>query len=208
MIRGGQAGEAQFIVAGVVAEHPGAVADELGRTLPEGAVNLSRLTEPAAAHAAAQHLHAGAVLHRAHHGHHEIFRRGVIVHVDDGLGDPFRHTGTVGADALHPAVLQIAHIIKGRHIYAGNFGQRQQQCFLVPAQLFALLHRGADVLQHLFAFAQLHDVKEIRHRLRVADAGAARDDERPALIPVGGAQRDAGQPEHGQHIGVAKLIFQ
>ena len=47
-----------------------------------------------------------------------------------------------------------------------------------------------DVLQHLLTLTQLHDVEEIRHRLSVADAGAARDNERPAAVTVCSAQRD------------------
>ena len=209
MVRGGKTGQAQFIVAGVVAKNPGAVADEPGGTLPEGAVNLTGLTEPAAAHTAAQNFHAGAVLHGPHHRHHKILgrRKGIQI-LHNGLGHPFRDTGTVGTDGFHPSVRQISHIIKGRNINARDLGQSDKKLFLIPAGLFPLLHRGADLLQHLFAFAQLHHVKKVRHRLGVAHAGASRDNQRPTPVPVAGAQRNTGKIQHRQHVGIAQLILQ
>ena len=209
MIGGGQTRQAQFIVAGVAAERAGAVADELGAAFTEGAVELACLTEAAAAHAAAQHLDAGAVLHRTDERHNKVFRRGEAVHIpDDGLCHAGGNAGTVRGDGLNAAILPVGHIVEGRHVDAGNFGEFQKQLFFVPALLFAPLDCGADVLEHLLTLAQLHDVEEIRHRLGVADAGAAGNNQRPALVAVRGAQRNTRQAQHGQHVRVGQLIFQ
>ena len=54
----------------------------------------------------------------------------------------------------------------------------------------------------------LDNVKEIRDRLRIAGAGAARHDQRPAVIAVFRIERDARQVQHGKDIGVGKLVLQ
>ena len=209
MVGGGKAGQAQLVIAGVAAQLARAVADEFGAALTERAVQLPRLAEAAAAHAAAQNLHAGAVLHGAHQRHHKVCGRGEIVHIlHDGLGHGGGHAGAVGGDGFNAPVLFVRYIVKRRHIHAGQLGKLQQKLLLVPVLLFAGLDGGADILQHLLALAQLHHVKEIRHRLGIADARPAGDDQRPALVTVSGAQRDARQAQHGEDVGVAKLVFQ
>ena len=208
VVGGRKAGKAQLIIAGVAAEHPRTVADKLGAALPEGTVELACLTEAAAADTAAQHLDTGAVLHCAHKRHHKVFRWGKAVHIlHDGLCHARRHAGAVGRDSLDAAILLVGHIVEGRHIDTGELCQLQQQPLFIPALLFALLHGGTDVLQHLLALTKLHHIKEVCHRLGVAYTGAARDDERPPLITVGGPQRDARQAQHCQNIRVAQLIF-
>ena len=209
MVGGGQARQAQFVIAGVAAECTGAVADELGAALAEGAVELPGLTEAAAADTAAQHLDTGAILHRADQRHDEVFRRGEAVHIlDDGLGHAGRDARAVRGNGLNAAILLVGHIVEGRHVDTGDLRQCQQQLFFVPALLFALFNRCADILQHLFALAQLHNVEEIRHRLGVADAGAARNNERPALVAVSRPQRNTRQAQHSQDVCVGQLIFQ
>ena len=49
MVGGGKARQAQLVVAGVGAKLAGGLADLLGAALPEGAVDLPRLAEAAAA---------------------------------------------------------------------------------------------------------------------------------------------------------------
>ena len=192
MVGGGKARKAQLVIAGVAAKLAGALADKLGAALAEGTVQLACLAKPAAAHTAAQHLDAGAVLHSADQRHHKVFRWLIVVHIfDDGLGDTCRHAGAVGLDGLDAAVLLIRYIVERRDVDAGDLSHFQQQLFFRPPLFFALLHGGTDVLQHLLTLTQLHDVEEIRHRLSVTDAGAARDNERPAAVTVCSAQRDA-----------------
>ena len=204
-----QTRQAQFVITGIAAELARAFADELGAALTEWAVELARLAEAAAAHAAAQHFDTGAVLHGTDQRHHKVFGRLVVVHIfDDRLGDTLRHAGAVGLDGFDAAILFIRHIVERRDVNAGDLRHFQQQPIFCPALLFALLDSGADVLQHLLTLAQLHDIEEISHRLGIADAGAARDDERPAGVTVRRAQRDARQAQHSQNIGVAKLVFQ
>lgn len=74
--------------------------------------------------------------------------------------------------------------------------------------LFSLFDLGADGGQLVLALAQLDNVKEIRNGLSVAGAGAARYDQRPAVITVFGVERDARQVQHGKDIGIGKLVLQ
>ena len=81
-------------------------------------------------------------------------------------------------------------------------------CFLEMPSFFGLFDLSADGGQLVLALAQLDDVKEIRDRLGVAGAGAARYDQRPAVVTVFGIERDASQVQHGKDIGVGKLVLQ
>ena len=130
MVGGGKARKAQLVIAGVAAKLAGALADKLGAALPEGTVELARLTEAAAADAAAQHLDTGAVLHRADKRHNEVFRRGETVHIlDDGLGHAGRDARAVRGHGLNAAILLVGHIVEGRHIDAGELCQLQQPLY-------------------------------------------------------------------------------
>ena len=73
---------------------------------------------------------------------------------------------------------------------------------------FGFFHLGADGLQHIFAFAQLHHIEKRCHRLAVAHAGAACDHQRIVFIAVFGIKRNAGKLQHGQNVGIAQLILQ
>ena len=137
VVRGGQAGKAQLLIAGVGAQLLRRPVQKARVTLTHGAVQKARLTEAAAAHAAAQHLDTGAILNGTHHGHHEIRGRGKLVQVlDDGLGDARRDARLVGGDGLDPAILVILHIVECRDIDAGDLCNAQQQLLFGDAALF------------------------------------------------------------------------
>ena len=61
---------------------------------------------------------------------------------------------------------------------------------------------------YILAVPQDEEVDEIGHRLRVAGAGPARDDEVFALPAVLAAHRDAREIEHVEHAGIAKLVLE
>ena len=210
VVGGGQAGQTQFLVAGVGAEVLCCPIQQARIALTHGAIQKARLTEAAAAHTAAQHLNAGAVLDGTHHGHHEVRRGRKLVQVlDDGLGDDGRDVRLVGSDGLHTAVFLIRHIIESRNVDAGDLGNAAEQLLFGDAALFfGLFDLGANAGQLVLALAQLDDIKEIRDGLGVAGAGAARHDKRPALVAVFGIERDVRQVQHGQDVGIGKLILQ
>ncbi len=74
--------------------------------------------------------------------------------------------------------------------------------------LFGLFDLGADAGQLIFTLAQLDHIKTVRNGFRVAGAGAARHDQRPAFIAILGIERDARQIQHCQNIGIGKLVLQ
>ena len=209
MVRGGKAGKAQFFVAGVCTQILCCLVQQTGIALAHGAVQEACLTKPAAAHTAAQHLDAGAVLNGAHHGHHKVCGRGKLVQIlDDGFGDACGDARLVGGDGLHSAILVVGDIVESRDVHARDLCNVEQQLLFGDALFFGLFDLGADGGQLVFALTQLDDIKEIRNRLRVAGAGAARNDQRPAVITVFGVERDTCQVQHGKDIGIGKLVLQ
>ena len=210
VVGGGQAGKAQLLIAGVGTEVLRRLVQQAGVALAHGAVEETGLTEPAAPHAAPQHLDAGAVLDRAHHGDDEVGRGCKLVQVlDDGLGDDGRDARLVGGDGLDAAILAVFDIVERRDVDAGNFGDAAQQLLLGDtALLLRLFDLGTDAGQLVLALAQLDDVEEIRDRLRVAGTGTACHDERPALVAVLRIERDTRQLQHGEDVGVGQLILE
>ena len=185
VVGGGKAGKAQLLVAGFCSQSLRGLGQQAVIALAHGAVQEARLTEPAAAHAAAQHLDAGAVLNGTHHGHHKVCGRGELVQIlDDGLGDARGDARLVGGDGLYSAVLVVGDIVEGRDVHARDLGNVEQQLLFGDAIFFGLFDLGADGGQLVFALAQLDDIKEIRDGLRVAGAGTACNDQRPAVVTV------------------------
>jgi hypothetical protein len=110
-------------------------------------------------------------------------------------------------DALDPAVGQVVDVVEARHVDAAGAGQAQQQ--LVAAAGAALGLPLADDLgdlqDGLLAVAEHGGVDEVGDRLRVERGVPAGEHDRVVVGAVGGVQRDAGQVERGEHVGVAEL---
>ena len=77
---------------------------------------------------------------------------------------------------------------------------------LRPARRASVQVRTISVIA-LFALADEERVEEGVHRLRVEAGGAAGDDQR-LIRAIRGAQRDAGQIERGEHVGVELFVGQ
>ena len=207
MVGGGQAGQAQLLIAGVGAQILRRLIQQTGIPLAHGAIQEARLTEPAAAHTAAQHFNAGAILDGTHHGHNKVCWRSKLVQIlDDGLGDDRRDARLVGGNGLDPAVLKVGHIVEGGDVDPGESLQmRRSSSFLGDAALFlGTLDLGADGRQLVLTLTQLDDIKEICNGLRVAGAGAARHDQGPVLVAVLCVERNVRQIEHCQNVGIGK----
>ena len=81
VVGGRKTGKAQFIIAGVAAEHPCTVADKLGAALPEGTVELACLTEAAASDTATLDLKYNTVLRRTNKWNDRILRVDSLTHI-------------------------------------------------------------------------------------------------------------------------------
>ena len=146
VVGGGQAGQAQLLIAGVGAQILCRLIQQAGIPLAHGAVQEARLAEPAAARTAAQqHFNAGTILDGPHHGHNKVRWRGKLVQIlDDGLGDDRRDARLVGGNGLDPAVLKVSHIVEGRDIDPGDLCNAAQQLLLETPPSFLALDLGAD----------------------------------------------------------------
>ena len=111
-----------------------------------GTVDKARLTEPAASHAAAQHLNHGAVMHRANHRNGKMSRQRLMTEV--GQNRLFDHPRRpfVGGDMFDRAVRVIACLLytslsqKQRH-------QLQSIIFECAGRAVPQLHAVKTVLQ-------------------------------------------------------------
>ena len=132
----------------------------------------------------------------------------LAVHVaDDRLLHHRRHA-VQRLDGPDGAVFIILHVVQAGDITAGNIGHRPQQTLFPPFFRFGFADQLADGGQLFLALAQHHHVDEVGQRLGVAHAGPARHHQRPFLAAVGRAQRDARHVQHGQDVGVGKLVLQ
>ena len=128
--------------------------------------------------------------------------------LDDGLGDDRRDARLVGGNGFDPAVLKVGHIVEGGDIDPGDLCNAAQQLLFGDTALFlGALDLGADGRQLVLTLTQLDDIKEIRNGLRVAGAGTARHDQGPVLVAVLCVERNVSQIEHGQNVGVGKLVL-
>ncbi len=130
------------------------------------------------------------------------------VEVHDGvLADADRHALPVRNGGLDPAVRQVGDVVEARHVHAAGLGQAQQQ--LVPAAGapggLPLTYKVGDGADDLLAVAEHGDVDEVGDRFGVERRVPAGDDDRMRLVPVHGVQRDGGEVERGEHVGVAEL---
>ena len=122
-----------------------------------------------------------------------------------------RHGTPVGVGGRrHPldaTVGQVGDVVEGRHVDAA--GAREPQQHLVasagtPGGL-PLPHDVGDREHRLLAVADDRGVDEGGDRLGVEGGVAPRDDDGVLEAPIGGMQRDAGEVEGVQHVGVAEL---
>ena len=74
-----------------------------------------------------------------------------------------------------------------------------------PPSAFQLADDGGDLQHRLLAVAEHRGVDEVGDRLRVEGGVPAGQHDRVVLGAVARVQRDAGQVERGEHVGVAEL---
>src|SRR5439155_27187827 len=106
-----------------------------------------------------------------------------------------------------PAVRQVVDVVEGGYVGDAVDGEALQQP-VAPARPTVGLP-GADDVGHpkrrLLAVADHSGVDEVRDRLRVERSVTTGDDDRVPVAAVTREQRDAGEVERGEHVGVAEL---
>ena len=147
-------------------------------------------------------------MHDFHKRHDDAFR--VICRVDVGdhiFDDGARHALLRRLKGRERSVFVIRRMIQAGHIYAVQAGQTAQTFLAGDALLLALLHHVDGFQRADFAVADGKCVDERIQRFRVERAGAARNHNRVIPCAILAAQRNPGQIEHFQNIGVAHLIL-
>ena len=123
------------------------------------------------------------------------------------LGDAERDARTVGHDGLDGAVGGVRHVVELRDVDPAADREAAQQ--LVAAAGLALglplAHDLGDRQHDLLAVAEHGGVDEVGDRLGVEGGVAAGEHDRVVVGAIGRVQRDAGEVERVEHVGVAEL---
>ena len=177
--------------------------------LPQRPVNVPRLAEATAANTSALNLQHHPVLGHLDVGHQRLLNITHAVHVHHQLfGDGLPRVGIVGGEGANGSVLVVGYVVKGRHVDPRDLC-RQLQETLPPAPgrpvLLITVHQFEI---HGLALADIEQVEEVGQRLRVVRAGASADHDGIVFTPLTGVQRNLGQLQHLQDVGVTHLVLQ
>ena len=123
------------------------------------------------------------------------------------LAHPERDAGPVGHDGLDRAVLGVHHVVEAGDVDVARDREAAQQLVATAGSVLGLPLPDdvGDREDDLLAVAEDGGVEELRDRLGVERRMASGQDDRVVLGAVGGAQRDAGEVERVDHVGVAEL---
>ncbi len=208
VVRGGQGEEADLLEAGGLQALLHHFADAGDASLPHGARDHAGLAETTAAGAAAEDLHGHALVDGFGERDQGLLGVGPLVEVHDRvLGHTPRHAGAVGHDTADAAVRQVLDVVEAGDVDVAGLGEAEEDLFAPARPPLGL--PGADDLGHvedgLLAVADDRAVDELRDRLGVEGRVAAREDDRVVDGTVAGLQRDAGEVQGREHVGVAQL---
>ena len=207
MVGGGQRAQGQLIIPGRVDQRLGLTVDGLYTLLPNGAIDKSGLAKAAAANTAPKNFFHCPVVDNVNKRHHKAVRIIALVHIGhNGLLHRCR-CSMGGGQGAQGAVRVVAVLIKRRHINALNMHGCFQKLLLTLAALFTFFQQIQHRIGGLFPLAQEDDVRKLRHRLRVAGAGAAKGHNGGQRLSIPGTQRHPRQIQHIQNIGIRQLIL-
>ena len=113
----------------------------------------------------------------------------------------------LGATRWMRTVGQVVDVVERRHVDVAGLSQPEEQLGAAAGAALGLERPGdvGDVEDGLLAVAEHGGVDEVGDRLRVERAVAADQHDRVVVGAVLGVQRDAGQVERVEHVGVAQL---
>ncbi len=208
VVGAGERQQADLLEAGLadaVLDHR---ADGLDGPLAHRAGDHAGLAEAAATGAAAEDLDREALVHRLGERHERVGRVGPLVEVHQRvLAHPERDARTVGHHGLDRAVGGVGDVVEARDVDVAGHREAAQQLLATARTVLGLplAHHVGDREHDLLAVAEHRGVDEVGDRLGVEGGVAAGDHDGVVLGPVGGVQRDAGEVEGVEHVGVAEL---
>jgi hypothetical protein len=184
------------------------LADTLDRSFPHWTRDHPGLAEPTAAGAAAKNLYAHPLVDTLRDRHQRLLRVGPLVEVHRGaFGHPLGGSLIVRSHLCDLAIGQITDVIAAWYVHTVDFGEPAQQ-FLPPSRtslLFPVSDHCSDFEDDLFAIPQDGGVDEVSDRLWVERGMAARNDDWMVVGALGGVQRDPGEVQCSEQVGVAEL---
>ena len=181
----------------------------LNAALAHRAIDHARLAEAAAARAAAQHLDVDAVVHDLHERHDDALGIGCRIEIGNHVLDHrARHALLLRLERGQRAVLVVGRLIQAGHVDAAKMRQPAQAFLARYALGLARLHHVDRLQRADLAVADGESIDEVMQRFRIERARTARDDD--GILPgaILAVQRDAGQIENLQDVGVAHLVLE
>ena len=206
VIRCRQAGKGNFVEAGGLHQLYSLIIQHLRAFLPHGTAGKACLTEPAAPDTAPEHLQIGPVVDDLRRGNDHL--RGEIGGVQifhDTLGDHLRRAFQRRHGGQHP-IFGIGVLVEGGHIHAGDLGNFLQKTGLVPVFPLRPFIHIQNFHRDVLPLAQREEIHEVRQGFRVKGADAACKNHILKPLPVSGMQRDAGQAQHIENIGIGHFV--
>ena len=210
IVADGKRGKGYFLKARVLIKALSLTAEHLGCLFTDGAVDHSRLTEAASAHASAVDLQHYSLLNRLDVGDdHILGEEGFIEILHYRLCHLCGHVLIDGGICLYRSVFVVGNVIERRDV-----DSLPQLCRLVEECLSCVcslvLHLYVEPCERHKGFLALSDrkaIEEVSHRLGVIGAGAAADDDRVVLPSVRCAEGYICKLQHIQNICVAHLVL-
>ena len=163
-------------------------------TFSDRTVQLTSLTETAAADTASLDLQNHSVLRDLNIGNHRLHRIKAVRHIRyQFLADGGGNASFCRPEGSDGAILMISGLIEPGGIHSGQFRSPAQKFFsaglLVPTLFIEIDQRTILGL----SLSDIENIKEIRNGLRIVGAGTAADDDRTVIPTFCSQQRNARQ---------------
>ena len=160
------------------------LADALHRFLSDRTVQKACLTEAAAAYAAAEDLFDSPVMDDLDIRHDEVIGIVALVHIHHHALFYHGRSTVQRSDRRKSAVVVVAYVIQRGHVHALYPGSKAQKIFPALSLSFALPVQLDDLQIDLLPVAEEKNIYEVRDRLGIARAGAARNHDMLQPVPV------------------------
>ena len=203
-----EAEQADLLVAGRGQTALDHLPDAGERALTHRAGDHPGLAETAASGAAAEDLDAHPLVDGLGERDQRLLGVGPLVQVHHGvLGDAPRDARAVGRHPADAPVGQVVDVVELRHVDTTGACQPEQQLVATAGAAVALpaLDDVGDLQHRLLAVAEDGGVDELGDGLGVERRVASGDDDRVLVAAVHGAERDAGEVQSREQVGVAEL---
>ena len=139
-------------------------------------VNISCLTESAAANTAPLNFEDYAILCNLNKRNNRIFNIWSIIHIDHQLlCNGGRNTRGIWFKFCNRAILMVGHIVKHGDVNTRQLGCSLQECPAVSAVIPNLLIQIKEIVILSLSLSDVEHIKERGQRLRIVGAGTASD---------------------------------